>query len=409
MSQAELKRRSAEADTEMQQFYSGLTTPTTADSNKDDIEPWSKWAKPQGKGPKWDNNWKWETSEAPTKKEFDQLKELVELMGRALIRHEDELSMRRTESDFILHLDTAEAGILGLFWTASQRWRKMKTEGTLTQSLRLTLFSVLVQEWITRFAKATQDATKQEQMVKMEWVEKGDNEVSWKYLRWNQDNEKLEPAAGGSDIPRRGDATPPRSQEGPLDTRRNSEIPCHKTLSGNVSIAVPCISVECGVPLRTGAHSAQSPNPSERVEPNQTPGPIPSPSRRRPPALVESPGGARAETNTGQSSTNAGSPAVPAGIPPVPILINSGQICYANAVTLMTKWLLQQYNSSHPRPYGNLHAAFTSLKPSQRTNLTTCLPWTTVMRSWFRRIRADMHTQQDAAHSPTSGRIRRAS
>ena len=77
----------------------------------------------------------------------------------------------------------------------------MKTEGTLTQSLRLTLFSVLVQDWLTRFTKAAQDMAKQEQMVKMEWVEKGDNEVSWKYLGWNQESEKLEPAWGA--MPRR--------------------------------------------------------------------------------------------------------------------------------------------------------------------------------------------------------------
>ena len=199
MTPAELKRRATEADTEMQQFYNGLTAPATEESHKDENEPRTKWAKQQGKGPKWDkwdNNWKTESSDAPTKKEFDQLKELVELMGRALIRHEDELSMRRTESDFILHMDTAEAGILGLFWTASQRWHKMKTEGTLTQSLRLTLFSVLVQEWIARFTKATQDESKQEQMAKMEWVEKVDKAVSWKYLRWNPESSKLEAVTG---------------------------------------------------------------------------------------------------------------------------------------------------------------------------------------------------------------------
>ena len=53
-----------------------------------------------------------------------------------------------------------------------------------------------------------------------------------------------------------------------------------------------------------------------------------------------------------------------------------------------------QLHSTHPRP----HAAFSSLKPGHRANLTTCLPWTSVLRSWFRHTRSDMRTQHDAAH-----------
>ena len=110
---------------------------------------------------------------------------------------------------------------------------------------------------------------------------------------------------------------------------------------------------------------------------------------------AQSPGRTSAEASTGQQGVSAGPPTVPAGTPLTPILLNPGQICYANAHAQL-RWLLQNY-SSHPRPYGRLQAAFAFLKPAQRTSLLTCLPWTAIVRAWFQNIGSNMRTQQDAA------------
>ena len=100
----------------------------------------------------WDSwtSWGQNNRELTTKelqREVENLRENVRLLARISMRHEDELSQKRTETDFILTLEVAPAdatpdqeGLLNQLYKMTVEWKTKQEQGKVNNSLRLTLF-----------------------------------------------------------------------------------------------------------------------------------------------------------------------------------------------------------------------------------------------------------------------------
>ena len=359
----------------MQQFYSGLATPTTV-ATKDSEEPRTKWAKPQGKGPQVGQQLEMGEDGCPQPEGVRSAEGLGRVDGasgdQARGRILDEEDRKRFSPPPRHSGGRHPQPFLG-------RVSEMAQDEDRGHSDSVPAPNVVVDHKIQQGHSGPRQAGpdgedglgrkgRQRSILEVLKMESGKREAR----AGSRDNRNPSP---------RSRETPAGSQHGPGDTRCHTSLPWDATLGGNISIPVPSIPLECGMPLRRGTHRAQGHDPTERVGPHKVGGNDSSPATRGPPALVESFGGTSTQTNAGQSGLDgrlneiplgAGQSGldgrlseIPLGAPATPILTNPGQLCYANAVTLLLKWLLYKYGH-RPAPYGQLQTAFTSLKTGQR-------------------------------------------
>ncbi|CAE7273507.1 unnamed protein product, partial [Symbiodinium necroappetens] len=135
----------------------------------------------------WDSwtSWGQNNRELTTKelqREVENLRENVRLLARISMRHEDELSQKRTETetDFILTLEVAPADA-----TPDQ-------EGKVNNSLRLTLFIGLLMYYELKVHEATASAESLEHLAQLGYLRQLEGNPVWNYLRWSYDKEELE-------------------------------------------------------------------------------------------------------------------------------------------------------------------------------------------------------------------------
>ncbi|CAE7342408.1 unnamed protein product, partial [Symbiodinium sp. CCMP2456] len=129
------------------------------DREPERLENPEKYPRPAGKGQReeWDQWQGWsknnkELTNKELQREVENLRENVRLLARISMRHEDELSQKRTETDFILTLEVHEA---------------------------------------------TDSAESLEHLAQLGYLRQVDGNPVWNYLRWNYDNydkEELEPS-----------------------------------------------------------------------------------------------------------------------------------------------------------------------------------------------------------------------
>ncbi|CAE7789834.1 ZBED1, partial [Symbiodinium microadriaticum] len=115
------------------------------------------------------------------------------------MRHEDELSQKRTETDFILTLEVAPAnatpdqeGLLEQLYKMTVEWRTKQEQGKVNNSLRLTLFIGLLMYYELKVHEATASAESLEHLAQLGFLRQLDGNPVWNYLRWNYDKEELE-------------------------------------------------------------------------------------------------------------------------------------------------------------------------------------------------------------------------
>ena len=99
-------------------------------------EEWDSWTS-------WSTNNK-ELTNKELQREVESLKENVRLLARISMRHEDELSQKRTETDFILMLEVAppnatpeQEGLLEQLYKMTVEWKKLQEQGKVNNSLQL--------------------------------------------------------------------------------------------------------------------------------------------------------------------------------------------------------------------------------------------------------------------------------
>ncbi|CAE7725871.1 unnamed protein product [Symbiodinium sp. CCMP2592] len=154
----------------------------------------------QGKGrswSSWETQWgssSWDNKNASLSQTVngEELRELVATLVRLTLRHEDTEAAIRSDSGFMLYLDTQGFGMTRELYTISQEWKEKKnaTPPQVTQSLRVTLLTALLASMKIKMAAALQPE-RRSTLEKHGWVTPGDP-PSWAYLRWNPTTEQQE-------------------------------------------------------------------------------------------------------------------------------------------------------------------------------------------------------------------------
>ena len=149
---------------------------------------WDEWTK-------WESNNK-ELSTKELQRELEHLREDVRLLARISMRHEDELSQKRTETDFILTLEVAngsgEEGILEQLYKMTVKWKADQEQGKVSNSLRLTLFIGLLLYYEVKVVEAMDSADTIERLAGLGYLRQVNGNPAWNYLQWNYEKEELE-------------------------------------------------------------------------------------------------------------------------------------------------------------------------------------------------------------------------
>ncbi|CAE7756511.1 unnamed protein product, partial [Symbiodinium necroappetens] len=164
----------------------------------------SKWHKPsnkgsRGKGQNWSQSWgqerwqrEWHGEEQTLSQKIsgDELREVVGLLARLALKHEDTEAALRSDTSFMLYFNTRGMTITRALYNIAQDWRKLKDEGKLNQSLRVTLIIGM----LTAMKEKMQTALHEEvrpSLEKHSWLTKA-NPPAWAYMTYNQEKEEQE-------------------------------------------------------------------------------------------------------------------------------------------------------------------------------------------------------------------------
>ena len=80
----------------------------------------------------------------------ETIKRILRLLVRAASRHEQQLTSLEADRSYVFFLEVGHHGLIGMLVQASQAWHQQFEAGTVTTSLRATLWGVLLLEWKTR-------------------------------------------------------------------------------------------------------------------------------------------------------------------------------------------------------------------------------------------------------------------
>ena len=118
------------------------------------------------------------------------------VVGQDLNAPEDELSQKRTETDFILTLEVAngsgEEGILEQLYKMTVKWKADQEQGKVSNSLRLTLFIGLLLYYEVKVVEAMDSADTIERLAGLGYLRQVNGNPAWNYLQWNYEKEELE-------------------------------------------------------------------------------------------------------------------------------------------------------------------------------------------------------------------------
>jgi hypothetical protein len=123
------------------------------------------------------------------------MKSIVSLLAKVTLRQEDELAALRAEWSYVIHLHTDQWMPAALF-QASAAWKKKKEEGTLTMSLRQTLFMLLMLETSDRLEKVVLQEEMKSKLVELHQIRLNPQDsaltgISWVYQDWDEKDKML--------------------------------------------------------------------------------------------------------------------------------------------------------------------------------------------------------------------------
>ena len=125
--------------------------------------------------------------------------QLINVMARLAIRHEDSWSLQRADHGFCLFLRTAnsEETITKQLFQTSQTWKEHKAQNPQARRspLRVVLFTMILQVLMDRAKQVLEDAEARKkaveaQMIQMQEDGKGSAMPSWVYLDYNPSEKK---------------------------------------------------------------------------------------------------------------------------------------------------------------------------------------------------------------------------
>eukprot|EP00439_Symbiodinium_sp_Y106_P042252 s4841_g5.t1 len=108
----------------------------------------------------------------------ETIRRILRLLVRAVSRHEQQLTSLEADRSYVFFLEVGHHGLIGMLVQASQAWHQQFEAGTVTTSLRATLWGVLLLEWKTRLDKIENDANALQTAVDLHGMECGAEEGS---------------------------------------------------------------------------------------------------------------------------------------------------------------------------------------------------------------------------------------
>ncbi|CAE7350808.1 unnamed protein product [Symbiodinium sp. CCMP2592] len=311
----------------------------------------------------------------------ETIAELLAILTRLALKHEDILAAVQADSCFMMYLDTSgDLSITTNLYQITQAWqtKKRDTPELLTQSLRVTLLTALFMELRERMNMALL-AEKREVLAKHQWISTSDP-ATWNYQKWDPTTEAAVVDAAKVGVPHQEaiEVIQKIIQLVPslLVQKFHSTRPQAAEYQSNVLPFMLMIS-------NRGEKAQDLYNLFQKISDLSALRLIgarlrPHRQRRQPLALTLEDVAAELL----KSSNRDRQP--------------EGQICYMNSVITLFSWLVQAFAMDLPSPYGVMKTAFGTIKAGLKLTITNCLPWQTVIRQWFREMQTDLHAQQDA-------------
>ena len=123
----------------------------------------------------------------------ETIRRILRLLVRAVSRHEQQLTSLEADRSYVFFLEVGHHGLIGMLVQASQAWHQQFEAGTVTTSLRATLWGVLLLEWKTRLDKIENDANALQTAEAAHWITR--TPLQWTYTEWNAEQKKALPAS----------------------------------------------------------------------------------------------------------------------------------------------------------------------------------------------------------------------
>ena len=372
------------AEAQLKDFYQSLggtpvptpapTTTTTSPASSRD----GKWARTaQGKGQAgqgakraWFKDW-WQPETTKEEDRVKELEDLVQHLGRCVLRLEDELSAHRLETDYLPNLENVDLGVLQLFHSVSLKWNQQKQEKIASCSLRVTLMACLLSNWAEKLAKIQAEPDLQKTAQSMGWLKVEGSKLSWSYLRWDTSKGQAMPYGDSSltneEIMQAVEQLKKAFLQPNVLLRFRSTRPLAATYTGS-SVA---FLLTVGRPAGTRRQAASGQALPERCGEAHRSG---TPSGQDGAAASSSSARRTHLSEPGFHGLSTATATPLDGLPVLPILSNPGQICYMNAVILVL-WHLLHIRATGEASLGSLLTPLHSLKAGLRFTVTDMFPW----------------------------------
>ncbi|CAE7522252.1 unnamed protein product, partial [Symbiodinium necroappetens] len=144
-----------------------------------------------GKGNWWDS-WskEWEKDQQAQNSGLDrQTTTLLKALTKMALRHEDELSRVRPDSNFMMFIDVeGDHSVLPVLQQTAANWQEAFSAGTVTTSLRIMLFVGMMQQLQARLQDLMlQNQEQMDRLMAVGWLQQGATALNpvWPYYRWD--------------------------------------------------------------------------------------------------------------------------------------------------------------------------------------------------------------------------------
>ncbi|CAE7201961.1 unnamed protein product [Symbiodinium sp. CCMP2592] len=113
----------------------------------------------------------------------------LRLLSKIVLKQEEQLSLLRKDTQFVLFLRQDDKSILPALMAASKEWKAKQEAGeNLQSSQRTVLLNCLLRELLARVQRVVATAPGRESLKKAEWLK---DENLWSYLRWAPKQKRL--------------------------------------------------------------------------------------------------------------------------------------------------------------------------------------------------------------------------
>ncbi|CAE6924592.1 unnamed protein product [Symbiodinium sp. CCMP2592] len=121
------------------------------------------------------------------------MRSILRVLLKAVSRHEHQMAMLEADRSFVFFLETGPHGMVGLLAQASQNWHQQFELGNIKQSLRSTLWGVLLMEWQARLEKIETDTQALQTAEAAGWISR--SPLQWAYTEWHAEQQKALPSS----------------------------------------------------------------------------------------------------------------------------------------------------------------------------------------------------------------------